>query len=126
MADTMSEEAQRILSGAKALASTKGHDTIEPIHVAHVLFHEDNSVGQRAVNATAVRSHLPRRKLRLRPCKLLVHYRSSARVLSVVSLATNPHRASGTELAHRALSNRFRSKTRSGLTIYRSSAGGRH
>jgi ATP-dependent Clp protease ATP-binding subunit ClpA len=50
----ISEDAKRVLDGARSLALEKGHEAVDPIHVAHVLFHEDNSVGQRAVNATAV------------------------------------------------------------------------
>ena len=50
----MAEDAKRVLEKARMLAQARGHGEVEPIHVAHVLFHEENSVGQRAVNATAV------------------------------------------------------------------------
>ena len=47
------DDAQAVLDGAAALARTHKHAALEPIHVAHTIFHE-NSTGQRAVAATAV------------------------------------------------------------------------
>jgi ATP-dependent Clp protease ATP-binding subunit ClpA len=42
----VAEDAKRVLENARALAAQKGHEELDPIHVAHVLFHEEGSVGQ--------------------------------------------------------------------------------
>jgi ATP-dependent Clp protease ATP-binding subunit ClpA len=42
----VAEDAKRVLEKARALATQKGHGELDPIHVAHVLFHEEGSVGQ--------------------------------------------------------------------------------
>ena len=54
MAGEMSDEARQVLDGARALAQEKGHGVIDPVHVAHVLIDTENTVGGRAVQATAV------------------------------------------------------------------------